>query len=355
MKPAERRARQYKQSAHEAGLRYVNDNEPGITRKRRGKAFIYVHSSGKRVTDAPVLKRITSLVIPPAYEDVWICSDPRGHLQATGRDERGRKQSRYQSDFRAVREQSKFDHVIGFAKALPKLRRTVARDLRRKGLPRRKVLAAVVQMLEKTLVRIGNDTSANEDKHFGLTTIENRHVKVNGNGLSLNFVGKSGKPHQIKFKSKTLAIIVRKCQDLPGQQLFGYVDDDGQVCDVKSTDVNDYLRDISAQDITAKDFRTFTATVLVAQALAACASCDSLSAVKKNIVSAIEQVAKKLGNTRTVCRKCYVHPAILNAYMDGTTIKVLNKQADALRSTTRLSDDETQVVRLLKKAMKRLK
>lgn len=345
-----------KRSARHAGLQYVTDQLPGIKRVRWGKHFEYVSARGMPVHDDRTLRRIASLVIPPAWEDVWICASPNGHLQATGRDARGRKQAKYHPGFRAVRDEAKYGRVLSFAAALPKIRRTIRRHLALRGMPREKVLAAIVSLLEKTLIRIGNDQYAKKNNSFGLTTIHNKHAKVNGSKITFRFLGKSGVMHEVDLESPKLAKVVRKCQDLPGQELFGYVDDDGKHRDVKSQDVNAYLQEISGQPFTAKDFRTWAGTVLAAQALKEFEQFDSQTQAKKNVVRAIENVAERLGNTKAVCRKCYVHPVILDSYLDGTLVEQLEVRAEReLKSVSKLPAEEAAVVALLQQKLKRAK
>ena len=311
-------------------------------------------SSGKPVNDADTLLRIRGLVIPPAWQDVWICANSNGHLQATGRDAKGRKQSRYHPQFRTVRDEAKYDRVLEFAAALPKLRRTVQRHLKLPGLPREKVLAVIVSLLEKTLIRIGNDTYANENHSYGLTTIRNKHAKVNGSTIHFDFVGKSGVSHKIDLDAPQLAKVIRKCQELPEQELFEYIDEDGKRHDVKSNDVNAYLQEITGEDFTAKDFRTWAGTVLAAEALREFEKFDSQSQAKKNVVKAIERVAARLGNTKAVCRKCYVHPTILNTYLDGSLIAQLEAKAESeMRHVGLLPPQEAAVVGLLQQHLKR--
>jgi DNA topoisomerase-1 len=342
-----------RRSATRAGLKYVSDQSPGIRRVRKGKGFAYVSARGKPVTDDATLGRIRSLAIPPAWADVWICPDPNGHLQATGRDDRGRKQARYHPRWREVRDEAKYDKVIDFAEALPALRRTLRRHMRLPGLPREKVLAAVVLLMQKTLVRVGNEEYARANKSYGLTTMLDRHVKVKGRTIQLNFVGKSGVRHELDAEGPRLARIVKKCQDLPGQELFAYVDADGKVRDVKSDDVNAYLREVTGRPFTAKDFRTWAGTVLAAQALAEFEKVDTKAQAKKNVVQAIERVAERLGNTKAVCRKCYVHPAILNSYLDSGTVATVKRKAEAeLRRVGHLPPEEAAVVALLRSTLK---
>lgn len=304
--------------AIKAGLRYVTDGMPGIRREAVHKGFRYRYATGDVVTDETVLNRIKTLAIPPAWTEVWICPDPAGHLQATGRDARRRKQHRYHSDWRAVRDQNKYDKILQFAKALPDIRKRVARDLSLSGMPQPKVLAAVVRFLESTHIRIGNEEYAKENKSFGLTTIRNKHVAVRGDKIQFRFRGKSGKFHQLELQDQRLAKIVRECQDLPGQELFEYVDSGGQSHDIKSTHVNDYLREMTGQEITAKDFRTWAGTVLAGTILSQLPPAANLKAAKSNLSRAVQAVSERLGNTPAICRKCYVHPEVMAAYLDGS-------------------------------------
>lgn len=341
------------ESAHVVGLRYVTDTMPGISRERAGQGFRYRYPTGEVVRDDEVLKRIKSLVIPPAWSEVWICPDPVGHLQATGRDDRGRKQSRYHPRWREIRDETKYARMIAFAKALPKIRRRVRQDLALPGLPRNKVLATVVRLLEVSLIRIGNPEYARENESFGLTTMRRRHVDVRGSTLRFHFRGKAGKWHEVDINDRRLAKIVKNCQDLPGQELFQYVNEDQSRQDVTSEDVNAYLREISGQDFTAKDFRTWAGTVLAAMALREFERFDSQAQAKKNVVQAIESVAERLGNTPAVCRKCYVHPDVLNAYLDGTLVETLRQRAEqrlagALRQ---LPPEEAAVLGLLQQRL----
>jgi len=301
-------------SAKEAGLRYVTDDTPGIRRVHHGKGFTYVDANNKTIHDDETLIRIKSLVIPPAWKDVWICPNPNGHLQATGRDDRNRKQFRYHPKYRQVRDQAKFDKMIAFSKALPTIHRVTAQHLKLPGLPREKVMATVVRLLEKTLIRVGNDEYAKANHHFGLTTLRNNHVKVNGSEVHFHFKGKSGVEHAVDLHDPRLAKIIRGCQDLPGHELFEYINGDGTPHRITSQEVNDYLREITGQDFTAKDFRTWAGTTLAAHALRLLKPASSQRQAKRNIVQAIEAVAHILGNTKAVCRKCYIHPALLEAY-----------------------------------------
>jgi DNA topoisomerase-1 len=304
-------------SANEAGLRYVSDTLPGIRRKKAGKSFLYADATGKGVKDAQTLHRIRSLVIPPAWTNVWICADPRGHLQATGRDARGRKQSRYHPRWRVVRDENKFERMLLFGTTLSRIRTQLEADLALPGLPRNKVLATIVQLMERTLIRVGNEEYARENQSYGLTTMRRKHVQINGSTVVFRFRGKSGKTHEVGVADRRLAHIVRRCQDLPGHELFDYLDDVGERHKVNSADVNDYLRSISGQDFTAKDFRTWAGTVLASLALRKFAEVASETQARKNVVEAIKAVARRLGNTPAVCRKCYVHPAILESYLSG--------------------------------------
>ncbi len=307
---------------------------------------------GRRpVRDPATLARIRSLAIPPAWNDVWICPSPDGHLQATGRDARGRKQYRYHPRWRALRDDTKYARMIDFARALPKIRRRTRRDLKRRGMPREKVLAAVVRLLESTLIRVGNDEYARDNHSYGLTTIRNHHAAVRGSKVHFDFRGKSGVEHEIDIDDPRLAKVVRRCQDLPGQELFAYEGDDGQVHDVGSSDVNDYLREMTGQDFTAKDFRTWAGTALAAQALREFEDFDSQAAAKRNITRAIEHVAQRLGNTKTVCRKCYIHPAIFDAYLDRSLAAAAKQRAaQELRSRIgQLSGEEAAVLTLLQR------
>jgi DNA topoisomerase-1 len=342
------------EAAQAVGLVYVHDNRPGIRRVRRGEDFRYLRPDGKTLRDADTLHRIRSLVIPPAWTDRWICALPNGHLQATGRDARGRKH-RYHPRFRAVRDETKYGRMIAFAGALPHIRARVAKDMARHGLPREKVLATVVRLLETTLIRVGNDDYARNNRSYGLTTFEDRHAKIDGGKLRFEFRGKSGKQHTVALHDRRLARVVKDCQDLPGQELFQYLDDGGKRHDVTSGDVNAYLREISDEDFTAKDFRTWAGTVLAARALREFAAFDSKAQAKRNLVKAIETVARQLGNTRAVCRKCYVHPAVFDACLDGTLLQTLTERAERrLRgSLHQLPPDEAAVLLLLQHRLRR--
>ncbi|HYE18291.1 MAG TPA: hypothetical protein VEA69_07590 [Tepidisphaeraceae bacterium] len=342
-----------KAAASAAALRYVSDESPGIRRRKTGTGFTYLDAKGKPVRDEPTLWRIKSLVIPPAWTEVWVCSSADGHLQATGYDARGRKQYRYHPRFRQAREQTKYNRLLAFGKALPEIRKRVARDLKRPGLPREKVLAAVVRLLETTLIRVGNDEYAKSNKSFGLTTLRDHHARVRGHGVKFEFTGKSGVDHDIDLADPRLAKVVKACQDLPGQELFQYVDDDGKVCDVGSADVNAYIREIAGDEFTAKDFRTWAGTVLAAIALQELAHFDSQAQAKKNIVKAVESVAEKLGNTKAVCRKCYIHPTVLDSYVDGTLAQTLRQKTEVklARGAGGLKPEEAMILKLLQKRL----
>lgn len=347
------------QSARSAGLRHVSDDRPGIRRRMSALGFQYVRPDGRRIRNPAELKRIARLAIPPAWTEVWICPDPRGHLQATGRDARGRKQYRYHPEWRHVRDETKYERMPAFAAALPRIRARTAADLARPGLPRDKVLATVVQLLEKSLIRIGNDEYAKENGSFGLTTLRNNHVKVQGSTVTFEFRGKSGKRHAVTVNDRRLARVVRNCRDLPGQELFQYVDENGRRCDVGSGDVNEYLKEISGADFTAKDFRTWAGTVLACTALREIAIVQAARArptkterrtaarAATNVVRAVDAVAGLLGNTRTVCRKSYIHPAIIDAYVDGMIQAVMPSRRLNGRGQARLSPDEAAVLAIL--------
>jgi DNA topoisomerase I len=339
-------------SAKVAGLRYVNDlRMPGIRRVGSNKRVRYRDAHGRTIRDRAVLERIRSLAIPPAWTDVWICPDEHGHLQATGRDARGRKQYRYHPRWREVRDGVKYGRLIAFAEAVPAIRRHTNRDLAQPGLPREKVLAAVVQLLEKTLIRVGNEEYARQNGSVGLTTMKDGHAKVQGGKVRFEFRGKSGIEHAIDLEDRRLAKIVKACRDLPGYELFQYVDGDGRRQAIDSADVNSYLREITGEDFTAKDFRTWAGTVLAAQALAEAASFQSQREAKRNVVRAIESVAKRLGNTKAVCRKCYIHPAILDAYLDGATIQTIKARARQARGS--LSGEEAAVVGMIEQRLRK--
>lgn len=338
-------------SAREAGLRYVLDAAPGISRIGQGRNARYVRRDGRVIRDQASLNRIRSLVIPPAWTDVWICSDPQGHLQATGRDARGRKQYRYHPRWNHVRNENKYDRLLSFGHALPRIRSRVTEDLRRSGLPRDKILATIVRLLEATLIRIGNEEYARANESFGLTTLRDRHATVRGSTVRFEFRGKSGIRHCLDITDRRVARIVKQSRDLPGYELFQYLDEDGRRHCITSGDVNEYLRRIAGDDFTAKDFRTWAGTLLAARALKKYEDqCDSLARAKRNVAAAIGSVALQLGNTKAVCRKCYIHPEILQAYLDGTLLTRLasTSRKDLPRSSQQLPREEAALLRFLR-------
>ncbi|MDB5296031.1 MAG: topA [Phycisphaerales bacterium] len=370
-------------------LKYADPDAPGIARRRSGRAFRFVGPAGAAVRDVPTLARIRKLAVPPAWRDVWISPDPDAHIQAVGRDARGRKQYRYHEGWRRVRDEAKYGHVVEFAQALPAIRAAARRHLKLPGLPKQKVLAAVVLVMEKTLIRVGNEQYARQNSSYGLTTLQDRHAKVSGEGVKFRFRGKSGVDHDIDLDDPELADIVRRCRELPGQELFQYVDEAGRVRDIGSADVNDYLRSVSGHDFTAKDYRTWAGTVLAAKALrgfetAVAAKANTAGTatarqkgkagvgktpandaagvqplppprgLKKHMVAAIETVAARLGNTKAVCRKCYIHPAVLDAYLDGSLATKLKDDVAAELKTARrrgLNADEESVLRMLQRTL----
>ncbi len=344
----------YQAFAKAAGLIYVSDTAPGIARNGNSlKTFTFTSPIGRKIRDAATLKRIRALAIPPAWKNVWICPQDTGHIQATGTDARGRKQYRYHAHWRSTRDETKFHRMIAFGKALPGIRRTTKKHLRLPGLPREKVLGIIVQLLEKTLIRVGNEEYARDNKSYGLTTIRDDHVKVTGTLVHFEFRGKSGVDHSIDLHDSALAHLVKTCQDLPGQELFGYINHKGHQVDIKSHDVNDYLKEISGEEFTAKDFRTWNATVLAAMALREVAKFDSQAQAKKNILQAVEEVAKRLGNTRSVCRKCYIHPAVIDAYMDGSLLDTLAQRATReMKNLASLKPEEAAVLAFLQERLR---
>ena len=343
-----------KEAAACAGLVYVSDEEPGIRRRRAGKGFSYKWPDGKTVTEEDTLERIRKLAIPPAYRDVWICADPDGHIQATGRDDKGRKQYRYHPRWTEIREGTKFGRMLEFCRALPDIRKRVDEDLSRRGLPRDKVLATVVRLLETTLIRVGNESYARENQSYGLTTLRDDHADIEGSEIRFSCKGKSGKEWNVSLKDRRLARVVRACQDVPGEELFQYMDG-GERHTVTSGDVNDYLRSITGQDFTAKDFRTWAGTVLAAMALKEFESFDSKTKAKRNVTRAIEQVASRLGNTASVCRKSYVHPEVLDAYLEGDLLQSLKREVEAeLREElSGLDAEEAAVLAFLRERLER--
>lgn len=339
--------------ARAAGLRHVSDDQPGFRRRRAGRGFSYVRPGGEPVRDKAALARIRALAIPPAWRDVWICPDPQGHLQATGRDARGRKQYRYHGRWREARDATKYHRTIAFAKALPRIRRRVGADLRRPGLPREKVLATVVALLERTLIRVGNEEYAKDNGSFGLTTLRDRHVRFRGAKAEFVFTGKGGKRHEVELFDRRLARVVRACRDLPGQELFQYVDDEGAVQSIGSADVNGYLREVAGEEFTAKDVRTWAGTVLAAIALQEAEAFETRAQARRNVTAAIERVAKQLGNTPTICRRCYVHPAVLEAYEDGAFAEAMGRRVARWQAAGGLAPEERAVLALLERRLAR--
>ena len=319
------------ESAAAAGLRYVSDSMAGIRRKRTGRGFVYLDVSGSPIRNGTELARIKALVIPPAWTDVWVCPIPDGHIQVTARDAKGRKQYRYHPRYREIRDETKFGRMLDFSELLPVLRDLVERDLLLPGLARDKVLASVVRLLEKTLIRVGNDEYARDNKSYGLTTMRRRHVEVTGHTLRFDFRGKSGMMHSVAVTDRRVARIVQHCQELPGQVLFQYLDDDGKRQTVDAGDINDYLRRATGREITAKDFRTWSGTMLAAFELRALGPASTEKEAKANVVHAVDRVAKRLGNTRAVCRKYYIHPVVLKSYLDGMVLPAAPQPSDQKR------------------------
>lgn len=343
-----------REAAEAAGLVYVSDEDRGLRRERSGDTFAYFKANGDAVSDEATLERIRKLAIPPAWTDVWICPRATGHLQATGRDVKGRKQYRYHPQFREVRESTKYEHMLEFARALPAIRAKVAEHMALRGLPREKVLATVVHLLETTLIRVGNDDYARTNKSYGLTTLRDPHVKIDGSELRFQFKGKSGKIWRLQVKDRRIAKVVRACQELPGQRLFQYQDGD-DLREVTSADVNAYLKEITGRDVTAKDFRTWAGTVMAAVALREFESFDTQAAAKKNLRDAIESVSSRLGNTPTICRKCYIHPEVLSAYAEGALLlRIKDKVEEELRENLAdLRPEEAAVLAMLEARLKR--
>jgi DNA topoisomerase-1 len=338
------------EAAHDAGLRHVTDERPGISRERKGDGWIYRKPDGTSITSQQTIDRINAIVIPPAWTDVWICTDPRGHIQATGRDDRGRKQYRYHPRWRATRDETKFDRMVEFGEVLPLIREQVEHDLAKQGLPREKVLATVVRLLELTLIRIGTEEYVKANKSYGLTTFRNRHAEVDGSTVHFAFRGKSGIKHAIDVRDRKMANIVKKMHDLPGYHLFQYLDEDGELQEVDAEDVNDYLRAIAGNGFSAKDFRTWAGTVMCAVMLRDCCGWESESEAKKHVVEAVKQVAASLGNTPAVCRKSYIHPAVIEAYYDDPALTaVWDRTREAIIAEHgSLDRDEAAVLRLLR-------
>lgn len=339
------------ETAEAAGLEYVSDDRPGIQRQRRGKdKFIYIDVNGAVIRNAEEIRRIESLAIPPAYTDVWICPIPNGHIQATGRDAKGRKQYRYHPLWRSVRDQTKFTRMIAFSQSLPTIRQRIEHDLALSGLPKEKVLAAIIKLMELTRIRVGNEEYARTNQSYGLTTLQDEHVNVAGAKIRFCFRGKSGVDHEIELNDRRLAKIVKRCQDIPGQDLFQYIDPQGERQTISSGDVNNYLREISSQDFTAKDFRTWSGTILAASHLVELERCTSETAAKKNISQAIKTVASHLGNRPATCRKYYVHPAVIEAYLDQTLHSVMAEYLEkTIDDKHALRPEELAVVAMIEK------
>ena len=334
-------------SAKAVGLRYVNDTAPGLTRRRWGKHFHYVDGAGNRCTDEQVLQRIKKLALPPAWENVWICADENGHLQATGVDARGRKQYRYHAGWNDIRSQTKYFRLPQFAEALPMIRERLEHDLKLPGFPYHKILALAVRILEQTNIRIGNEVYKNLYGSFGLTTLQNRHVRVNGVEIQFQFKGKKGVIHTLQLKSRRLARLIRQCREIPGRELFQYFDEQGQRCSIGSGDVNQYLKEITGMDFTAKDFRTWAGTITAFRVFRELGPAASAAESKRNLLQAIDTVAENLGNTRAVCRKYYIHPAVLQAYENGDFFNYLHEMPETSAEKTWLNAEEKMLKELL--------
>ncbi|WP_438027665.1 DNA topoisomerase IB [Sorangium sp. So ce233] len=337
------------ESARSAGLRYVNDGEPGISRRKAGKSFKYLDAEGRPVKDEETLARVRRLAIPPAWTEVWICQSERGHIQATGRDARGRKQYRYHPRWREVRDETKYDRMLAFGAALPAIRAATERDLALPGLPREKVLATVVRLLDETSIRIGNDEYARDNNSYGLTTLHDEHVEIQGDRIKFHFRGKSGKEHELTVRDRRLARVVKRCQDVPGHELFQYIDGDGHRQRIHSDDVNEYLRAIAGQEFTAKDFRTWTGTVLCASFFCEMEVATTARQMKKCVAQVIDMVSARLGNTRAVCQRCYVHPAVIRAYTEGALQTLLEaEQAVTDEVVAALRPEEATMLRIVR-------
>jgi DNA topoisomerase I len=330
------------EAARDAGLRYVTDDRPGITRRRAGTGFSYRDQFGDRINERAEIERIRSIAIPPAWTSVWICPNPRGHIQATGRDVRGRKQYRYHPEWRAVRDASKFDRVLAFGRALPAIRARLEEDLRLPGAPRERVLATVVSMIDQTLMRVGNEEYARANNSYGATTLRNDHVEVDGAEIVVTYRGKHGKEHRATFHDRRAAAVIRRCQDLPGECLFTYLDEHDNPRRVESGDVNDYLREIAGSEFTVKDFRTFGGTALCFRMLEDAGTPSSAREAASVIVAVVKMVAVRLGNTPAVCRSSYVHPLVLSAYAEGDLTVARDAEADE-----HLSADEARLLTFL--------
>jgi len=342
-----------REAAKEAGLRYSSDDRPGIRRRRRGRGFQYLDAHGRTITDRKERARIDALAVPPAWTDVWICPSPNGHLQATGRDARGRKQYRYHPRWRELRDEAKYDRMLAFAAALPRIRRRVDRDIARKALSKPRVVATIVRLLDETGIRVGNDEYARENGSFGLTTMRKRHAEVEGSSVAFRFRGKSGKTTDVDVTDPRVARVLRRCEGLPGQHLFQYVDEDGEPVDVDSDDVNAYLREVAGGDFTAKDFRTWTGTVLAAWALEELGEAGSQTQATRQVVRAVESVAKELGNTPAVCRSAYIHPQVIETHLEGNLAQLLGREADrrVAQGMRGLTAHEAAVLALLRRRL----
>jgi DNA topoisomerase-1 len=332
-------------SAREAGLRYVNGDTPGITRKRWGRGFTYLDPRGNHITDETDRQHLNELAIPPAWTEVWICPDDNCHILATGRDDRGRKQYIYHPKWREVRDESKFYRMIAFGEALPGLRARVEQDLALPDLPREKVLAAVIKLLDTTLIRVGNREYASRNDHYGLTTLRDRHVEISGTKIRFDFMGKSGKEIVVEIADKRLARIVKACRDVPGQHLFQYLDEEENRHAIDSGDANDYLREITGADFTAKDFRTWGGTVFAIATLREFEPFEEDAVARKNVIEAVDAVAEQLGNTRAVCREYYIHPGVLECYENGTMIEYLEEDVEEVEG---LHPEECEMLALLR-------
>jgi DNA topoisomerase I len=339
------------EAAESAGLRYVSDVGPGIRRRSSKKGFAYVNDDGSKLTAAEALRRIKSLAVPPAWTDVWICPSADGHIQATGRDARGRKQYRYHPRFRELRESTKYEHLVAFAEALPRIRAKVREHMSLRGLPREKVVATVVHLLDMTLIRIGNDDYARHNNSYGLTTLKNRHVAINGNEVRFRFTGKSGKQWFLQVRDRRIAKIIRACQELPGQELLRYLDEEGNPQGITSSDVNAYLKAVTGTEITAKDFRTWAGTVLTALALSELPTFESVTQAKRNLRNAIKKVAARLGNTPTICRKCYVHPELVTSYLGGSFALKVKCENELRDERSGLKIEEAAVLEMLRNGL----
>ena len=342
-----------REAAKEAGLRYSSDDRRGIRRRRRGRGFQYLDAHGRTITDREERARIDALAVPPAWTDVWICPSPNGHLQATGRDARGRKQYRYHPRWRELRDEAKYDRMLAFAAALPRIRRRVDRDIARKALSKPRVVATIVRLLDETGIRVGNDEYARENGSFGLTTMRKRHAEVEGSSVAFRFRGKSGKTTDVDVTDPRVARVLRRCEGLPGQHLFQYVDEDGEPVDVDSDDVNAYLREMAGDDFTAKDFRTWTGTVLAAWALEELGEAGSQTQATRQVVRAVESVAKELGNTPAVCRSAYIHPQVIETHLEGNLAQLLGREADrrVAQGMRGLTAHEAAVLALLRRRL----